>query len=59
MTGKIVNKDSGMTQTIGALWDDQKHRVKFQDLGLVANPSAPNGGYWGRGGFSSSKIRRN
>ncbi len=31
-------------------------RLTFPDLGMVANASAPNGGYWGK--FTQSKNRR-
>lgn len=41
-----VQTDFG-TQLYNALYDVDKKRVFIQDLGLILNPSAPNGGYCG------------
>lgn len=45
--------------TVNCLWDTEKKRLKFNSLGWVANPSAANGGYVGKGGVSSSIPNRN
>ena len=49
----------GQEWTVNCLYDLDKKRLKFPSLGWVANPSAPNGGYVGKGGVSSSIPNRN
>lgn len=49
---------NGKTWTENALWDIQKNRLKFTGAGMVANPNAPRGGYFGPGGYDmKAKIQ--
>ena len=49
----------GQEWTVNCLWDTEKKRLKFTSLGWVANPSAPNGGYVGKGGVSKTIPQNN
>ncbi len=49
---------TGRTWTENCLWDLDKKRLKFTGAGMVANPNAPNGGYFGKGGIPM-KINNN
>lgn len=51
--------NKGQTWTVNCLYDLQKRRLKFISLGWVANPSAPNGGYFGKGGTSKTVKNNN
>jgi hypothetical protein len=47
----VVNMVSGgHSTTENAVYDSKYRKLKFINLGLVANPFAPNGGYFGPGG---------
>jgi hypothetical protein len=47
----VVNMKSQLgTSTENAVYDNQYGKLKFIELGLVANPKAANGGYFGKGG---------
>lgn len=47
----VVNLVSGAGKTTcNAVYDSTYGKLKFIELGLVANPKAPNGGYFGPGG---------
>jgi hypothetical protein len=37
-------------QTLTGVWSKKYKKLTITDAGLVANPSAPRGGYFGRGG---------
>lgn len=43
---KITHPDKKQT-LLPCLFEVKTHRVLMKDIGMVANPKAPNGGYWG------------
>ncbi len=45
---KITNKRTMQTTNHSCLWDCQRRRLLIKDLNMVANPGAPNGGYFGQ-----------
>ncbi len=44
---KITNKRTMQTTNHSGLWDLQRRRLLIKELNMVANPGAPNGGYFG------------
>ncbi|MHA7109358.1 hypothetical protein ACRTDU_04480 [Sunxiuqinia elliptica] len=53
-TAKLTNKTIGTVSTVSCLYNHATGKLYFPDLNLVANPKAPNGGYWGK----SSRPKR-
>lgn len=49
------HNNNGQEWTVNCLYDTEKKRLKFPSLGWVSNPSAPNGGYTGKGGVGKVK----
>ena len=47
-TAKLTNKTIGTVSTVNCLYNHTTGKLYFPDLNLVANPKAPNGGYWGK-----------
>lgn len=45
---KITFKDTGSVQTHTVFYNIAKKILIFKDLGMVANPNAPQGGYFGK-----------
>jgi len=45
---KITNKRTMQITNHSGLWDCQRRRLLIKDLNMVANPGAPNGGYFGQ-----------
>lgn len=44
---KITNKSVGSQSTVFCLYNESKGILNFPDFDWVANPKAPNGGYFG------------
>jgi hypothetical protein len=53
LMAKVVYKDSGVEKIYGALLSHKTKRIIIPELGMVLNPAAPNGGYFGK--FSRKK----
>jgi hypothetical protein len=45
---KITFKDSGEVKNFSGLYNVSNHKLYIKELNLVANPSAPGGGYFGK-----------
>lgn len=48
LMAKVEYKDSGVEKLCGALLSHSTGRVTIPELGMVLNPAAPNGGYFGK-----------
>jgi hypothetical protein len=48
LMAKVQYKNSGVEKLCGALLSHSTGRVTIPELGMVLNPSAPNGGYFGK-----------
>jgi hypothetical protein len=48
LLAKVEYKNSGVVRLMGALLSHTTNRVTIPELGMVLNPGAPNGGYFGK-----------
>ena len=48
MMAKVSYKNSGVEKLIPCLMNTKTHKITLSEIGMVINPNAPNGGYFGK-----------